>query len=182
MRLFLFYLLTLSDSIFPKMATGIRSFRMWGSSDFKCFQIINSSKSLIMLFLLPTYLKSRKQRSLFFYLKMYLKVQQCRFENLLICCVHIKTIPWKFRFLKTLRYLPVNLVNFLKNRPIFILFYCICMFVSVYSIVFSCQTFHIYHVRISQNVYGVLMWNLRHIVFMWGRRYWEILKSALVYL
>ena len=28
------------------------------------------------------------------------------------------------------------------------------------------QTFHIFHVRISQNVKGVLMWNLRYIVFM----------------
>ena len=39
------------------------------------------------------------------------------------------------------------------------------------------QTFHISHLRISQNVKGVLMWNLRITVFMWRQRYWEIFIS-----
>ena len=43
------------------------------------------------------------------------------------------------------------------------------------------QTFHISHVRISQKV-GALMWNLQHIIFIWRQRYWQIFKSALVYL
>ena len=29
---------------------------------------------------------------------------------------------------------------------------------------------------------SVLIWNLLHIIFIWGRRYWQIFKSALVYL
>ena len=44
------------------------------------------------------------------------------------------------------------------------------------------QTFHKSHMRISQKVKGVLMWNLQHIIFIWRRRYWQIFKSALVYL
>ena len=32
------------------------------------------------------------------------------------------------------------------------------------------NTFHISHVRISQKVKGVLMWNFRHLVFIWRRR------------
>ena len=55
--------------------------------------------------------------------------------------------------------------------------------VSVYRgycmVVFS---FHTSHVRISQKVKGFLMWNLRHIIFIWRRRYWEIFISALVYI
>ena len=43
------------------------------------------------------------------------------------------------------------------------------------------QTFHISHVRISQKVKGVLMWNLQHVIFKWRRRYCQIFKSALVY-
>ena len=42
------------------------------------------------------------------------------------------------------------------------------------------ETFHISHVRISQKVKGVLMWNLRHIIFIWRQRYWQIFKCALV--
>ena len=44
------------------------------------------------------------------------------------------------------------------------------------------QTFHISHVRISQKVKGVLMWDPQHIISIWRRRYWQIFKSALVYL
>ena len=44
------------------------------------------------------------------------------------------------------------------------------------------QTFHICHVRISQQVKGILIWNLQHIIFIWRRKYWQIFKSALVYL
>ena len=42
--------------------------------------------------------------------------------------------------------------------------------------------FTISHVRISQKVKGVLMWNLQYIIFVWRRRNWQIFKSALVYL
>ena len=41
------------------------------------------------------------------------------------------------------------------------------------------ETFRIYHVCISQKVKRVMMWNLRHITFMWRRRYRQIFKSAL---
>ena len=51
------------------------------------------------------------------------------------------------------------------------------MFLNVYK-----QTFHISHVHISQKVKGVLIWNLQHIIFIWRRRYWQIFRSALVYL
>ena len=44
------------------------------------------------------------------------------------------------------------------------------------------QTFHISHVHISQKVKGDLVWNLWHIIFIWSQRYWQIFKSALVYL
>ena len=44
------------------------------------------------------------------------------------------------------------------------------------------QTFHISHVRISQKVKYALMWNLQSIIFKWRWKYWQILKSALVYL
>ena len=44
------------------------------------------------------------------------------------------------------------------------------------------QIFHISHVRISQKVKGVLMWNLQHIIFIKRRRYWQIFISVLVYL
>ena len=51
------------------------------------------------------------------------------------------------------------------------------MFLNVWK-----QTDHITHVRISQKVKGVLMWNLQHIIFIWRYRYSKIFKSALVYL
>ena len=38
------------------------------------------------------------------------------------------------------------------------------------------------HVRTTQKVKRVLMWNRQHIIFIWRRRYWQIFKSALVYL
>ena len=44
------------------------------------------------------------------------------------------------------------------------------------------QTFPISHVRISQKVKGVLLWNLQHIIFKRRQRYCQIFKSALVYL
>ena len=44
------------------------------------------------------------------------------------------------------------------------------------------QTFHISHVRISQKLKCILMWNLKDVFFIWRRRYWQILKAALVYL
>ena len=44
------------------------------------------------------------------------------------------------------------------------------------------QTFHISDVRIFQKGKSVLMWNLQHIFSIWRRRYWQIFKSAFVYL
>ena len=44
------------------------------------------------------------------------------------------------------------------------------------------QTFHVSHVRISQKVKVVLMWNLQHVIFKRRRRYYQIFKSTLVYL
>ena len=44
------------------------------------------------------------------------------------------------------------------------------------------QTFHISYVRISQKIKGVFMWNLQYIISIWRRRYWQVFKSALVYL
>ena len=44
------------------------------------------------------------------------------------------------------------------------------------------QIFYISHLRLSQKVKGVLMWNLQHNIFIWKRRYLQISKSALVHL
>ena len=49
------------------------------------------------------------------------------------------------------------------------------MFLSVCK-----QTFYKSHVRISQKVEGVLMWNLQHIIFIWRGRHCQISQSALV--
>ena len=94
----------------------------------------------------------------------------------LYVCVHIKTIPWKCRFLNKefLSHLLVKFINFFKNRLIFISFYC-CFWVFVNKL-------FTYLTCASQYVKGALLWNLRHIVFMWRRRYWQIFKSVLVYL
>ena len=40
----------------------------------------------------------------------------------------------------------------------------------------------IFHMRVSQKVKGVLMQNLQYFIFKWIQRYWQIFKSALVYL
>ena len=74
--------------------------------------------------------------------------------------VHMITIPWKFRILNP------------KNSRV------ICL----WSFWIFVNKLHISHVRISQKVKGVLMWNLQHIIFISRRRYWQIFKSALVYL
>ena len=76
-------------------------------------------------------------------------------------------------FLRTAELSAREVVDFLKSRLIFNIFCCfkLCK-----------QTFHISHVHISQKVKDVLMWNLKHIIFIWSRRYWQIFKSALVYL
>ena len=41
---------------------------------------------------------------------------------------------------------------------------------------------HISHMRISQKIKGVIMWNLQHTISIWSRWLWPIFKSALVYL
>ena len=60
----------------------------------------------------------------------------------------------------------------LKSRLIFNIFY---LFLNVYK-----QSFHTSHVRTTQKVKGVLMWNRHHIIFIWRQRYWQIFRSALV--
>ena len=62
----------------------------------------------------------------------------------LYVCVHVKTIPWKFRILfpKDSRVICAWVCKFLKK-----------------------QTFDVSHQRISQKVKGALMWNVQHIYF-----------------
>ena len=55
--------------------------------------------------------------------------------------------------------MPVKCVNFLKSRLIFNIF--VLLFLNVCK-----QTFHISHVRISQKLKDVLMWNRKHIFFI----------------
>ena len=64
--------------------------------------------------------------------------------------------PWSLKFLK-------NYANF----QYILLFLNVCK-----------QTFDTSHVRISQQVKGVLMWNLQHIIFISRQIYWQIFKSA----
>ena len=58
-------------------------------------------------------------------------------KTYLYVCIHIKTIPWKFRILNP------KFVSFWKSRLIFNIFYCFGMCI------------HISDVRISQKVKGV---------------------------
>ena len=67
----------------------------------------------------------------------------------------------------------MKFVKFLKSRLIL----NILLFLNVCK-----QTFHISRVRIYQKVKGVLMWILQHIIFIWRQKYWQIFKSALMYL
>ena len=87
-----------------------------------------------------------------------------------------KQYPENFVFLilKVLELFAREFVNFLKSRLIFNVFYC---FLNVWK-----QTFHISHVRISQKVKSVLMWNFQHIVSMRRWRCWLIFNSSLVLL
>ena len=68
-----------------------------------------------------------------------------------------KQCPGNFAFLilKILKLFAREVCKFLKKQANF---YLILLFVNVCK-----QTFHISHVRISQNVKGVLMRNIRHI-------------------
>ena len=75
-----------------------------------------------------------------------------------------------FLFLIILKLFALEVCKFLKK---FANFYLILFFVH-----FS-ATLHISHVRLSQDVKGVLKRNLWHIISMWRQRYWQILKSAL---
>ena len=54
----------------------------------------------------------------------------------------------------------------------------------MYSVMNFCKnTFHISHVHISQKkIQSIIKWDLEHIIFISRGRYWQILKSALVYL
>ena len=76
-----------------------------------------------------------------------------------------------FLILRIIKLFTREVCKFLKNKANF---QYILSFRNVCK-----QTFHISHVRISQKVKGVTMTNLRHIIFMWRRRYQEISKSAL---
>ena len=76
-----------------------------------------------------------------------------------------------FLILRILKLFAWEVCEFLKKHANF---YLIQIFVN-----FFFETLHMSHVRLSQNVKGVLMRNLWHIIFLWRRRYWQILKSAL---
>ena len=75
-------------------------------------------------------------------------------------CVHIKAIPWKFRILKpkNSRVIYTPICKFLKRWGNF---YNVIFFLNACK-----QTFHIYHVRLSQNVKGVSRWSLRRVIVM----------------
>ena len=69
-------------------------------------------------------------------------------------------------------YLCVTLVNFSEIRLIFNIFYCFWVFVN--------KHFNISHLRIPQKLIRSIIWNLRHIMFLWRRSCRKIFKSALV--
>ena len=82
------------------------------------------------------------------------------------------TIPWKICILNpnsSWVICPWSL-KFLKN---YANFQYILLFLNVCK-----QTFVTSHVRISQQVKSVLMWNLQHIIFISRQIYWQIFKSA----
>ena len=83
-----------------------------------------------------------------------------------------KQYPENFAFLilKILKLFAREVCKLLKK---YANLYLILFFVHFFA------TFHISHVRVSQNMKGVLMRNLQHFIFMWSRRYWQILRSAL---
>ena len=91
-----------------------------------------------------------------------------------------KQYPQNFAFLiqEILEYFPVKFVNVLKSGLIFNIFYCSWMHMPNVCK----QIFYISRVCISQKVKGVLMWIFWHIIFIRRQRYWQIFKSALVYL
>ena len=91
-------------------------------------------------------------------------------------CVHAKTIPWKCRFLilGILQLFAVNFAHFLKSRLIFISFYCFGMFVNK---LFTYLKYpHISKRRKRCSVKPSAYY------FLWRPRYWQIFKSALVFL
>ena len=56
-------------------------------------------------------------------------------------CVHIKTMPWKSRFLNSKNFrviCPRKIVNFLKSRLTFNIFYCFWIFVNKLFTYFTC--------------------------------------------
>ena len=81
-----------------------------------------------------------------------------------------------FLILRILKLFAREVYEFLKKCANF---YLILFFAHFFLFFFSFATLHISQVHLSQNVKGVLMQNLWHIIFMWRRRYWQILKSAL---
>ena len=60
--------------------------------------------------------------------------------------------------------------KFLKKKANF---YLILLFLNVCK-----PTFHISHMRISQNIKVVLMWNFWYI-FMWRKSYWQIFEICI---
>ena len=90
-------------------------------------------------------------------------------------CLHkINALKISFLILRILVLFSREVFKFLKT---YANFYLILFFLNVCE-----QTFHIPHVRVSQDVKGVLMGNLQHIIFKSRGTYWQIFKSALVYL
>ena len=101
-------------------------------------------------------------------LSLILKVLNADLKICPYVCVHI-TIPWKFHFLN----LKNSRVICRWSSQIFNIFYW--MFNKLFTY-FTCAK--------SQNVKGILMWNLQlfffFLLFIRRRRYWQIFQSALV--
>ena len=108
----------------------------------------------------------------------FLAGQRCTNADLKISLyseVHIKTISWKLRILK-----PKNSwviypwsLHFSQKVDYFLIY-------SIVSVCLQTNITYMSWVHKSQKVNIVIMWNLRHIIFMWRRRYWQIFISTLV--
>ena len=59
----------------------------------------------------------------------------------------------------------------------------ICSFLRIWShLLKKSSTENFTFCTVSQKVKGILVWNLQHVIFKWRWTYWQIFKSALVYL
>ena len=110
-----------------------------------------------------------------------LKVHKWRFENLTICLCSYKNnrlIISHFQSTEFLSYLRVKFVfELLKSRLIFNKFYCLWVFVHKDFFIYHDEHFDDVIVLLSQKVEDFLLWNRRHIILIWRRRYWQISAS-----